>query len=64
MFEILNLVSTICLIPVLPYWGTAYLIGWLLGVTTLLNSGFIGPLDLFIFFIISIIILILRISKF
>lgn len=63
MFKLITWLSTIIFILVFPYWGTGYLIGWLLGIALLYPSGLLEPLDLVIYFIIPLIILILRLIK-
>jgi len=63
MFELVNLALTIGFILALPYWGTGYLFGWLLGLAIMFQSGLVGPLDFVIYFVIPFIVLIVRFLK-
>jgi hypothetical protein len=42
------------------YWGTGYLIGWLLGIWIFLRSGLMGILDGIVYLGIPLLYLILR----
>jgi len=63
MFELLNLVLTISFILALPYWGTGYLFGWLFGLAIMSQSGLVGPLDFVLYFVIPLIVLVVRFLK-
>ena len=63
LFQLLNIVGIIGLIQAMPYWGTTYLIGWLIGTFIMYDSGLIGTFELLIYIGVSILILIRRISK-
>jgi len=63
LFELFNLVLTISFILALPYWGTGYLFGWLLGLAIMSQSGLVGPLDFVIYFVIPFIVLVVRFLK-
>lgn len=61
LFGLINVIGTVALILVMPYWGTTYLIGWLFGLWILLQSGLIGILEVVIYFGIPLAILVIRI---
>lgn len=52
--------STYVLIHKMPHWGTIYIIGWILGVVII---GYIDPLDATIYFVVSLIVLLMRFWK-
>lgn len=62
-FKLLVLAGAIPFIYALPYWGTGYILGWLLGYAVMLPSGIVDPLDFVIFTAIPLIILCLRFFK-
>ena len=60
LLELVNILGIIVLIYVMPYWGTTYIIGWLVGLVLLFKAGLVNILNFLIFFIISLMILISR----
>ena len=62
-FKLLNMLGLIVLIFAIPYWGTIYLMGWLLGLIIMAKSGLVGILDFIIYFGIPLTILITRLCK-
>lgn len=59
----LNLVAALAFIMTLPYWGTRYMLGWLLGFIMMIPSGIIDPVDLIIYVGIPLINLVSRFLK-
>ncbi len=62
-FKLLNMLVSIFLILVVPYWGTGYLIGWLFGLWILSQSGLVGFWDFVFYFGIPLVVLVGRIIK-
>ena len=62
-FKLLNMFTLIALIIAMPYWGTTYLVGWLLGLIIMAQAGLVNIFDFIIYFGIPLIILIIRIMK-
>lgn len=62
-FKLLNMFGLITLILAMPYWGTIYLLGWLIGLFILSKSGLVGFLDFVIYFGIPLMILFIRLIK-
>lgn len=62
-FKLLNLTLTFGFILAVPYWGTGYLLGWLFGLGIMSQSGLVDPLDFVIYFIIPLMVLVMRILK-
>jgi len=62
-FKLLNMLGTILLILVVPYWGTGYLIEWLFGLWILSQRGLVGFWDFVFYFGIPLIVLIGRLCK-
>jgi hypothetical protein len=63
VFGLLNMILTICFVLVVPYWGTVYLVGWLFGLSIMLQTGLLGVLDAVIYFGVPLVVLVLRIWK-
>jgi hypothetical protein len=47
----------------MKYWGTSYLLGWLVGLLLMSQTGLVGTLELLIYFAVPILYLIIRKSK-
>lgn len=62
LFNIINGLATIALFEAMPVWSTTYLIGWILGMIMLLNSGLITIVDFLSFFVIPVIVLLYRLK--
>jgi len=60
IFELMNILGIIILIYVMPYWGTTYIVGWIIGLLLLFRVGLIGGLNFLAFFITSLVIFTLR----
>ncbi len=39
LFDLINMITIVSLIKALPYWGTYYLLGWLIGMGLMYRSG-------------------------
>jgi uncharacterized membrane protein len=63
LFDLINVVATLSLIQVMPYWGTGYLLGWLTGITIIAQFRILDLWEYTIYTIIGIIILIRRLFK-
>jgi len=63
LFDLMNIISIIALIYVVPYWGTTYLICWLVGMGIMIQSGILEVWEFLIYLFIGIIVLIKRISR-
>ena len=63
LYKLLNLILTISFILALPYWGTGYLLGWLVGLAIMAQVGLIEPWDFLVYFVFPLIILTLRFLK-
>ncbi len=51
LFHILNVVGTVTLILVMPFWATTYIIGWFFGLFILSGSGLVNGLDFLFYFV-------------
>lgn len=63
LFGILNMLGTVTLILAMPYWGTVYLFGWLLGLFIMLQTGLVGILDVLVDFGVPFVVWVWRIWK-
>jgi hypothetical protein len=63
LFGFMNMMSTVILVLAMPFWGTVYVVGWLVGLWIMLQAGLIGILDAAIYFGVPLVVLILRIWK-
>ncbi|RLE87183.1 MAG: hypothetical protein DRJ67_05425 [Thermoprotei archaeon] len=59
-FKILNMLTTIGLIMAMPYWGTAYLLGWLCGLVAMMQ---VSDFEALIYLVTSLVILAVRMFK-
>ena len=62
-FKILNLISMLLMIYVMPYWGTSYMLGWILGVLALSRTGFLSAIELLVYVGFGMFVLIARLSR-
>lgn len=63
LFKLISLLTIISLIIAMPYWGTGYMIGWLLGIIIMAKSGLISAFDALIYIVIPLVILIVRMIR-
>jgi|YelNatPaOPRAMG01_1025707.scaffolds.fasta_scaffold27027_3 hypothetical protein len=63
LFDLINVLAIISLIQVVPYWGTAYLLGWLIGMGIMIQSGILEVWEFLIYLIIGIVVLTKRFLK-
>lgn len=62
-FKLLSFLGLIALILVMPYWGSGYMVGWLIGLYLMAKMGLIGPIEFIIYVGVPFIILIIRLKK-
>ena len=60
LFALLSIIGILVLIKKMPYWSTAYLIGWVIGLLIFIQSGLIGFIELLILIGMPLIILLKR----
>ncbi|MCZ7384137.1 MAG: hypothetical protein O8C63_05235 [Candidatus Methanoperedens sp.] len=63
LFILLNIIISIALIDAMPYWGNGYILGWLVGVIILSNSGLVGIFDFILYIIPPLFIIYKRIKN-
>lgn len=62
-FKIISFLGLIALILVMPYWGTGYMVGWLIGLLLMAKMGLVGPIEFIICIVVPSVILFIRIKK-
>jgi|Deesub1362A_J573_1020465.scaffolds.fasta_scaffold00483_30 hypothetical protein len=62
-FKLTSIIGVVSLILAMPYWGTGYLLGWLLGVFVLMESGLVGIFDFIVYFVAPFAILLIRFMR-
>ncbi len=60
LFKLISIIGVVSLILAMPYWGTGYLLGWLLGVFIMMESGLVGILDFIVYFVVPFAIILSR----
>ncbi len=63
LFKLIIILTILSLIMAMPYWGTGYIIGWLLGMLIMAETGLISTFDIIIYTVIPFVLLILRFTK-
>jgi hypothetical protein len=63
LFDLMNILAIISLIYVIPYWGTTYLTGWLIGMMIMIQSGLLDAWEFVIYLLIGVAALIARFYK-
>lgn len=63
LFSVLNMIGTIASILVVPFWGTVYLVGWLFGLSMMLQTGLVGILEAAVYFGVPLVVLVMRFWK-
>jgi hypothetical protein len=63
LFSIVNMLGTIAFILAMPYWGTFYLLGWLVGLWIMSQAGMVGILDAAVYFGVPLVVLVMRFLK-
>jgi len=61
--ELAGIISTALLILKMPYWGTLYMVGWVVGMLYFWSIGLVTFSDLLFYTVPSIIVLAYRISN-
>ena len=59
--ELVAIVSTAVLILKMPYWGTGYMFGWIVGILYFWHLGWVSASDLFLYIVPSISVLAWRV---
>lgn len=59
--ELVGIVSTAVLILKMPYWGTGYMLGWIVGISFFWHLGWVSASDLFLYIVPSITVLAWRV---
>jgi hypothetical protein len=62
-FNLINGLGTALLFFVMPVWATAYLIGWIVGMIIMFNSGLVSIWDMISYFIIPLIVIYYRLTN-
>jgi len=63
LFETLNTLALIMLILAVPYWGTGYLFGWLIGLLMMVKINLISTWEFGIYFGVPLVVLVIRVLK-
>jgi hypothetical protein len=63
LFGFMNMMSTVFLVLLMPFWGTVYLVGWLFGLWILVQAGLVGILDAAVYFGVPLVVLVIRFWK-
>jgi apolipoprotein N-acyltransferase len=62
LFHLLNALSTAAFVRAVPFWATAYILGWLFGLGLMCVSGLVSFLD-FLVYLVPLAVLVARILK-
>ncbi len=63
LFNILNILGVVALTFAMPYWGSSYLIGWLIGLLIMSQTGLIELWEFLAYFAAALFVFITRIWK-
>jgi len=63
LFSVGNMLSAVVLIAAMPLWGTIYLVGWLFGLSVMLQTGMVGILEAAVYFGVPLVVLVMRFWK-
>lgn len=63
LFNLVNGVGALALFSALRFWALAYLIGWLIGMGVMLQSGLMDWLDVLSFFVVPFFYLIYKLAE-
>ena len=60
---VVSLIGILELIKEMSFWGISYIIGWLVGVCLLIDSGLLTPIDIVMYFVPALFFLVYKILK-
>jgi hypothetical protein len=63
LFHLSNAIGTLFLILAMPFWATAYILGWLFGLWVMSESGMVNLFDFLAYFIPLLLVLCVRFWK-
>jgi hypothetical protein len=61
LFDLVSVAGTFSLLRVMNFWKTPYLMGWIIGVGLLLQTGLLGSLEILIYLVVPVLVLLARI---
>ncbi len=58
--ELASIISTVAIIMKMPYWGTLYMLGWIVGFLFFWHLGLVNLTDTLVYTVPSVIVLVIR----